>query len=209
MNMHACRTILNSPRPVRRSQYGFTLVELLLATVGVSLVAVGISSMLMVVAYGSSSSRDMRSLVVKQKSTSARINAAIRGAKQVLETGIVPDSGSESDNYIVLWMDDDEDSKITLNEIKLINFSQQKIYSHTATDTTPVEDVTSYYDLITDTQAEHFTDELWATGINSLSITLDNDTLLQTKLVNFQMDFAVGILSDTTIGTAALRNHNN
>ena len=86
--MHDKHSILQSREPARRKRRGFTTVELMMATVGVSLMAVGISSMLTVVAYGTTSSRDLRSLVVKQKAVSARINAAVRGSKMVLDSGL-------------------------------------------------------------------------------------------------------------------------
>lgn len=112
--MHPVNNILKSPQSARASRRGFTTVELLLATVGISFIAIGISSMLTVVAYGTTSSRDMRSLVVKQKASSARLTAAIRGSRMVLEMG---------DDYFVLWThDDNENEQPDFSEIRLVEY---------------------------------------------------------------------------------------
>lgn len=255
--MKVMQHILATPKPARRKRRGFTLVELMIATVGVSLIAVGITSMLTVVAYGTTSSRDLRSLVVKQKAVSARINAAMRGAKMVLDTGL---------GYSVLWIhDDNEDSLPSLSEIRLVEFDQAsgQIVSYKANlsgltddmlaivnaalpldsdfesltqsfkdpqyfvgllgslvnDLPEVSDVGGLLGQIQQTldpesgldaqtllNATLFMPEIWATSVTGFTISLDNDLSQQAKLVSYQVTFSVGTLSDTTIGTAALRN---
>tara|TARA_Y100001954_G_C15676192_1_gene535316 strand:+ start:174 stop:947 length:774 start_codon:yes stop_codon:yes gene_type:complete len=250
--------ILTSKQPARRTrQHGFTLVELMMATVGVSLMAIGITSMLTVVAYGTTSSRDLRSLVVKQKAVSARINAAVRGSKMVLESGL---------GYTVLWIhDDDEDGLPSLSEIRLVELNQtsRQIVSYKANlaglsdailavvdtpipldsdfedltesfkdpqyftdllgslvnDLPEIEDVGGLLGQIEDSldddseldaqtllNATLFAPEVWATTVTGFTLSLDNVLPQQAKLVGYQVTFEVGTLSDTTIGTAALRN---
>ncbi|MFG0248086.1 MAG: hypothetical protein ACF8OB_04295 [Phycisphaeraceae bacterium JB051] len=228
-----------------------------MATVGVSLMAVGISSMLTVVAYGTTSSRDLRSLVVKQKAVSARINAAVRGSKLVLDSGL---------GLMVLWIhDDNEDGLPSLSEIRLVEFNQQtgQIVSYkadlvgltddvlTTVDTalplnTNFADLTESYkdpqyfvdllgglindipdatdvggllgtiqetldpesglDAQTLLNASLFKPEVWATGVTGFTLSLDNEIAQQATLIGYQVTFEVGSLSDTIIGTAALRN---
>lgn len=249
--------ILTTPTPTRRKRRGFTTVELLMATVGLSLMAIGISSMLTVVAYGTTSSRDLRSLVVKQKAVSARINAAVRGAKMVLDTGT---------GLTVLWIhDDNEDGLPSLSEIRLVEFNQTtgQIVSYKASLSGVTDDVLAIVngalaldsDFATLTQSwkdpQHFVDQLgalindlpelpdvggllgqiqesldpesgldaqtllnaslftpevWATGVTGFTMSLDNALPQEATLIGYQVTFAVGTLSDTTIGTAALRN---
>lgn len=255
--MPAKHCILESSEPARRKRRGFTTIELMMATVGVSLMAVGISSMLTVVAYGTTSSRDLRSLVVKQKAVSARINAAVRGSKLVLDSGL---------GLMVLWIhDDNEDGLPSLSEIRLVEFNQQtgQIVSYkadlvgltddvlTTVDTalplnTNFADLTESYkdpqyfvdllgglindipdatdvggllgtiqetldpesglDAQTLLNASLFKPEVWATGVTGFTLSLDNEIAQQATLIGYQVTFEVGSLSDTIIGTAALRN---
>ena len=237
----------------RRLELGIKM----LATVGVSLMAVGITSMLTVVAYGTTSSRDLRSLVVKQKAVSARINAAVRGARMILESG---------DGLAVLWIhDDNEDGLPCLSEIRLVEFNSDtgRIVSYKANlagvdqavlaivdtplalDSDFVDLTESYKDpqyfvnllggLVNDLpelpdtggllgqiqetldpeggldaqtllNATLFMPEIWATGVTGFTLSLDNELPQQAKLIGYQVTFQVGTLSDTIIGTAALRN---
>ncbi len=255
--MSAKHSILESREPARRKRRGFTTVELMMATVGVSLMAVGISSMLTVVAYGTTSSRDLRSLVVKQKAVSARINAAVRGSKMVLDSDV---------GLMVLWIhDDDEDGLPSLSEIRLVEFDQAtgQIVSYKAdlaglsndalavvdnalpldsdfvdltesykdpeyfvnqlgglvNDLPEVPDVGGLLGAIEETldpesgvdaqtllNATLFKPEVWATGVTGFTLSMDNALPQQATLVGYQVTFEVGSLSDTTIGTAALRN---
>jgi hypothetical protein len=251
------QSILGHRQPARYKHRGFTLVELMMATVGVGLMAVGISSMLTVVAYGTTSSRDLRSLVVKQKAVSARINAAVRGSKMVLDSGL---------GLIVLWIhDDDEDGLPSLSEIRLVEFDQttKQIVSYKANLAGLTDDVLALVDTAlpldsdfvdltesfkdpqyfvsllgglvnnlpevadvggllgsiqetldpesgVDAQtllnATLFKSEVWATGVTGFTLSMDNALSQQATLIGYQVTFEVGSLSDTTIGTAALRN---
>ena len=229
--MNTMKHILIAPQPARRKRRGFTIVELMLATVGVSLIALGISSMLSVVAYGTTSSRDLRSLVVKQKTTSARLDAAIRGSKLVLDSDT---------NYMVLWIHDgNQDAKPSLSEIRRVELDlpSGQILSYKAQlDGLSLEmlaavdgsfELNSDFDAITELfkdpqyfvdiaqtlsltlaldDANLFPSEIWATSVARLLLALDVAPSQQARLVNYQVTFDVGILSDTTIGAASLRN---
>ena len=74
----------SSGRPRGR---GFTLVELLISMIVCSLVAAGVATMMVTVSYGTSTSRDLRGLVVKSQVVDARLAAAIRGSRSVLAVG--------------------------------------------------------------------------------------------------------------------------
>ncbi|MBL4701347.1 MAG: hypothetical protein JKX85_08815 [Phycisphaeraceae bacterium] len=229
--MNTMKHILITQQPARRKRRGFTIVELMLATIGVSLIALGISSMLSVVAYGTTSSRDLRSLVVKQKTTSARLDAAIRGSKLVLESGA---------DYMVLWVhDDNDDSKPSLSEIRRVelDLANEHILSYKAQlDGLSLEmlaavdgsfEFDSDFDALTESfknpqyfvdiaqtlsltlaldDANLFPPEIWATSVSGLLLALDVAPSQQARLVNYQVTFDIGTLSDTTIGTASLRN---
>ncbi|MCP4247270.1 MAG: hypothetical protein GY778_09505, partial [bacterium] len=81
-------------QPTRTRRNGLTLVELLLAVMISALIGGGVVAMLVAVAYGTSSSRDLRAIVVKSATIDGRLGAAIRRSRQVLAVGT---------DYCILW----------------------------------------------------------------------------------------------------------
>ena len=77
---------------------GLTLVELLIAVTITALVGAGVATMLVATTRGTSSRTDLRGLVVKHKTLSARLGSSIRSAKMVLAAG---------SDFVVLWAHDD------------------------------------------------------------------------------------------------------
>ena len=185
-------------------QRGLTLVELLLSLSITAMVGLAIASMLAAVAYGTSSSKDMRSLVAINKTTNARISAAVRGSRQVLAQG---------DDYLVLWMvDTNEDGVPSLLEIRRIAREQpaDELASYTASNTAPD---TAYllsddFNTITKNLAgtDDFPRELWATQVTDWSVTRDDADPQKARLLSYTLSFVAGDLSDTAINTVSLRN---
>ena len=175
---------------------GFTLVELLIGLVISGLVAAGVTAMLVAVSYGTSSSHDLRTLVVKSKTIDARLGASIRNCRQVLATG---------SDFLLLWVADADEDDVTDNaEIRLID-------RDAATDM-----LNSYYD---DTAAGayvdaatfrtlalgSFTPQPWGTGVTGLSFVPDTPAP-GTKLVSYTMTLEIEDVSETVVGAVATRN---
>ncbi len=183
-----------------------------MAIAGMSMIALAISGMMTAVAYGTSSTRDLRILVVKQRAVAARLNAAIRGSKMILEEGT---------RYLVLWThDENEDDLPNVGEIRRIEYNANTLQivsykanwdsmSQNAIDTANISyALTSNFDTATTalkTQS-YFPVEIWATQVNGWVTSLDNTTDQQAVMIGYQVTFDLGLVSDTAIGTAALRS---
>jgi len=195
----------------RRVRFGgLTLPELILSVAGIALVGLGVSSMLTAVAYGTSSSRDMRSMVVKSKAVTNRFAAAIRGSATVLETG---------DNYIVLWTaDTNGDALPNVGEMRLIELIDGDLSSYKAdwTGMTDEEITTANISYALDSDfatavdtlkgEDYFVQTQWAENLDSWTIALDDANEQAATVIGFSFTYSVADLTDTAIGTAALRN---
>jgi len=184
---------------------GLTLVEMLMALAITGLIGAAIASMLSAVTYGTSSSRDIRSLVVKNKTLSTRITASIRESAQVLDA---------ADGYVVLWTNDLNASGVPdLLELQRIELD------------TGTNELTSYtpdpsaidvaYDLAIDDfdaittaliGSGDLVDELWATGVAQWAVSVDTVDPLDATLVSFQLTLDAGGMSDTSVTAVSLRD---
>ena len=81
----------------RRGAAGMTLVELLLSLTITGFIGAGVAGMLMAVSYGADDARDVRTSVILHKTISERVNASVRGSRQVL---------AAAPSYVVLWIGD-------------------------------------------------------------------------------------------------------
>jgi len=183
---------------------GLTLIELLLALAGTALVATAIASMLSAVSYGTTNSRDLRELAVKNKALSSRVTAAIRQSAMVLESG---------SDYLVLWVYDlDGDGTPSVLELQRINYDAA---ADTLTSYEPDPAATdTEYDLADDFEAEtdaliaadDLLDELWATNVTAWNVTLDDGDAQAAELLSFRITLAAGDMTDIAIAAVKLRN---
>ena len=183
-------------RRSRPGPSGFTLVELLIALVVSSLAAAGVTAMLVAVSYGTSSSNDLRSLVVKSKTIDARLGASVRGCRQVLASG---------SDFLLVWVADADADDVTDNaEVRLIE-------RDAATD-----ELNSYYDgaaagdyvdaaTFRTLALGSFTPQPWATGVTGLTFVLDLPAP-GTRLVSYTMTLESEDVSETVVGAVATRN---
>lgn len=183
---------------------GLTLVEMMIALAITGLIGAAIASMLTAVAYGTSSSRDLRSLVVKNKTLSARITAAVRGSAQLLDA---------ADGYVVLWTKDLNGSGVPdLLELQRIELDSgtDELTSYTpdpsATDV--AYQMTDDFDAVTTALigGGDLEGALWATGVAQWAITFDNADPLDAGLVSFRLTLDAGGLSDTSVNAVSLRD---
>jgi type II secretory pathway pseudopilin PulG len=182
-----------------------TLVEMLMALAITAMIGAAIASMLSAVSYGTSSNRDIRSLVVKNKTLGARITAAVRQSAQLLDAG---------DGYIVLWVSDINASGAPdLLELRRIELDTDNGELTSYTPDPSAADAA--YDLGADDfdaittaliGSGDLIDELWATDVAAWTVTVDADDPLDAALVSFQLTLAAGALSDTSVNAVSLRH---
>jgi len=201
-------------RPPRRPRRcaGMTLLELLLTLAITSMVGAAVAAMLSAVSYGTSSGKDMRSLVVRNKIISTRFTASIRNASMVLESG----SG-----YMVLWLGDSDGSGTPqLGEIQYIEYdtanTRMRSYQAdwTGLNEAQIAAVNAEYALDANFKTSttgvrgqtYFPAEVWMNQVTSWNVTVNNADEQIADLVSFRFGLTNGEQTDELIGAAALRN---
>lgn len=183
---------------------GLTLLELLLALAGTAVVGAAVTMMLTGVAYGTQSSKDLRTLVTKQMALRARIEAEVRESQTILDQGV---------GYLILWGEDADDSGTpNKSEIQVIELDAG---AETITRYAPADGIADVeYALADDFRAvtdaykgdSTFPGERWGTEVSSFAITLDDADPQLARFVSFRLGLRGGEVSATAIGGAALRN---
>lgn len=202
-----CRTpaiqIHKQPR-FAASRTAFTLVELLMALTITALIGAAVAAMLSAVTYGTDSSHDLRTLVVKSETIAARLSAAVRESAQLLDAG---------DGYVVLWTSDLNDSgQPDLLELRRIEWDSD---TDELTDYTPDPAATDVaYDLSTDDfdaisnnliVAGDMVGELWATNVTDWQVGLDSADPQDAALLSFRITVNADGMSDTSIQAVSMR----
>jgi autotransporter adhesin len=199
---------------IHKHYAGLTLLELMLAVAGTALVSAAIAAMTSAVTHGTDSRTDLRTLLVRQKTITARLTAAIRSSTKVL---------AANDDGIVLWINDENASGTpNLSEIQRIvrDAGSKEMLSFTAPDSLLPASDTSYDLTTTDFEAvtaapedtADFPSETWATNIDAWQIDLNHADAKQASLVSNRLTLTTGTLGtpgtlrDITIAAAALRN---
>lgn len=202
---------------VRRPGRAFTMVELLLALAITGLVSASVAAMLMAVSYGTSSDRDLRTVVVNTKVIDARISSAIRSSRAILETGT---------DYLVLWSDDTNPNGTAdapdLSEIRLIerDSGSDELNSYKFPDSwtqAQIDAANESYQLsgnpagffLTETTqaktAGYFQPTLWGSGITAIQFQLDDTDPATTSMASYRLTLSAGDLTDTVVGAASAR----
>lgn len=196
---------------------GLTLVELMLAVAGTSLVGAAVAAMLVAVNAGSNTDNDMRGSVIRHQAAAARIQAAIRGSTLVLGAG---------EDWIMLWTYDlREDASPNLSELRLIERNAQgQVHSYQtrwpdAWDEQTIDLNDTAYPLdadwaslrntlkaIPDSQNPYFAPTLWFTDAQSLAFSFADPNVQLANVVGFRITLRVEQLPHDVIGAAALRN---
>ncbi len=198
-------------RPRRAT--GLTLIELTLSMVIIAMIGLAITAMLTSVSNGTDAQEDVRGVSIRQKVLTARLDAALRSAKQVLAVG---------EDYIVLWMADSRvDDQPNLSELRRIEFSkaQQQLTSHQASfpdDMTAeqrqtadvVYDLTDDFDQVTTdlTDSPYWSATVWAKQVSDWQIALDSDAPSLARLIRYELVVHEGQSQLLAIGSVAPRN---
>ncbi len=205
--LHSRDAMHRGRRHIRRSvkHLALTLVEMLMALAITGLIGAAIAAMLSAVAYGTSSDRDIRTLVVKNKTLGTRITAAVRQSAQLLDA---------DDGHAVLWTRDlNGNGAPDLLELQRIELDSttNELTSYTpdpAAADVSYDPATDDFDAITTALIADgdLIGELWATGVAAWTVTLDAADPLDATLVSFQLTLTAGGLSDTSVNAVSLRD---
>lgn len=180
----------------------YTLMETIIALVVSALISLGVASILQTAAYGTSSQRDIRRVVVQGEVVHERLDAAIRNSRAVLASG---------NGYVVLWTgDSNPDSHVNLSEMQLIEVptgsTTLSAYSGVYTVGDPVYATSSnFYTVAQAAKAgSSFPRTTWATNISNLTFKLDNATPILSKLVTWSLTLTDQQLKQTIVSGALI-----
>lgn len=177
-----------------------------------ALVAAGIASLFFAVSYGTSSRNDMRALVPRQRTISARLDASVRSSKMVLAVG---------SNFIVLWMADTRsNSAPNLSELRRIEFdaSSKSVTSYKVTwpagwSQAMIDAADTQYALSDDFGAvtaalkgnTYFLPETWSRSVSAWSVSANKSSVQSATMLSYQITTVSGQTTNTLVGAAALR----
>ncbi|MEM9414200.1 MAG: hypothetical protein AAGA29_01825 [Planctomycetota bacterium] len=189
----------------RRRANGLTLIELMLALAGMSLVGSAVASMLLAVSYGTQADKNLRGLITKQMALRSRLSAAVRESAMVLEQG---------DGYVFLWGADADDSGTpNLSEITLVEFdSDTRTLNTYRAPATLASDPAYDLALAFTTQtagvkgSADFPATRWASDVSGFVVTLDHATAQSARMLGYRLTLVAGDEQDEVVGAAALRN---
>jgi len=214
MGINAIQGAAARLKPPRRA---FTLVELLLALAITGLVSAAVAGMLVAVSYGTSSKRDLRTMIVKSRVIDARLASAIRTSRAILETGT---------DYLVLWTGDVNPNGTAnapdLSEIRLVerdgaadtlscyefpsSWNQAQIDAADAAYQLTGNPAGFFQAATTAAKtAGAFVPTLWGSGVTAISFTLDGTDPSDTTLATYQLTLSAGDLSETVVGSTSAR----
>lgn len=200
------------PSPVHRRLRGLTLVELLLALAITALIGAAIAAMFFAVSYGTSSRNDLRGLVVRQRTLTARLDASVRGSAQILAAG---------GDYVVLWMGDSRANKAPdLSELRRIEYDSagKTLISYKAVfpagwTQAAIDAADTSYALTADFNAvtkalkgnSLWPSETWMTNVTEAALTYNNASASSATLVSYRFTLGSGTTAAPVAGAAALR----
>lgn len=199
---------------LRRAQHlerAVTLVELLIAMIITSMLALGVASILHAASYGTSSKREIRRVAVRSQQIRSQLDDSIRTARAVLACG----ETVEGDKYIVLWKGDSnqtDQNQVNLSELLLIEWVPGS-QTLTAYDAPGAPDPDPFYAADADFYNEadqarsdgDLTGTVWSQGVSAFEMTLIDDGEGQARMVAWSLTVIDELLSESLVGTTSLR----
>ena len=187
-------------------------MELILAIMISSMIALGVTSILYASSYGTSSKREIRRVAVQAEQVRARLDNAARNARQFLATG----SG-----YVVLWLGDTRnDDQVNISELQLIevasNTTQLKSYTAkwpSGWNDTQITAADTAYPLASDFYAivqtlkggSYFPAITWMEDVADFTVTLNEGTPSAARMMSWRFTMTDQLLSETLVGVCSLR----
>ena len=188
---------------------GFTVAELLLAMTITVLIGASVAGMVYAVSYGTSSQKDLQSVLVANDVVGSRLGAYLRSSKMVLAQG----SG-----YLVLWKGDtDADNKPKVSELVRIEYGQaaKTITLYKAppglapgSDAAYVLDTTDF-DAVTSALkgTSSFPATPLASNVTALAFVLNKPQVKQCNFVGYRITTTINATAGTAVAGMTLRNH--
>lgn len=214
MNAHPAHTTSSPRRSGNTANRGsirrpaLTIVELLMAMVGMTIVAAALASLVTAATTAMNDHSGTRNFVARHQVLDNRLSAAIRSAEMVLEKGAT---------YMVLWKGDVDGSSFPdLSEIQLIEYNAgtDQVTSYEAPSSLdPAADV-SY--LLSDNFATittaikggaTFPASLWAGNVTAFALGFNNADEQLATVVTYSLDLSANGVTDKLVGVSSLRNH--
>lgn len=190
------------PGHARRCRTGFTLFEMMLSLVVISLISLGVAGVLQTAVYGTSAQRELRRVAVRGRQLQARLNDSIRDARAVL---------AATNTYIVLWTGDIErNDQVNLNELQLIELtagtSTLISYSPGSLGSNPVYPANSNFYTVARNAvlAGQLVGTPWGESIAATRFSLTPPTPTAARLVTWSLTFTNAQVNEPLIGSAAL-----
>ncbi|MEM6755748.1 MAG: hypothetical protein AAF586_01155 [Planctomycetota bacterium] len=193
-------------RSTRHGRMGLTLPELILAMAGTAVVSLAAVTMLFAATQGADDGKVARSLVIEAKAISSRLNASLRGCRQLLDV---------SSTRVILWSaDDDDDGMVDTDELRV--FDHTPASDRLSRSTVSVAATPAEYDPLTadfasivaalDTATQLDT-TVWSNRADTFSLSSDapGDPSSAT-LLTYRVGLVHGVLSETVAHSVALRN---
>lgn len=201
--------------PCARRTAGMTIIELLMATMIISLVTAAVAGMMMVVSTGTQDSGNVMDVVVRHKTLSARLGAEVRDAQAILVT----DNAS-----LLLWHEDaNGDDAVNLSELRWITLDADAKELYCLRVAFPdhytqeqIEAVDRAY-----LQGEDLVDlfgkldvaglvesSLWAQAVKAITFDAPQPLVGKRKLVVYDLTLEHGdpVIENDGVGAIALRN---
>lgn len=184
----------------------FTVVELVLALLLLSILGASLATIMSSGSYGLYQQTDVRNAVVSQDSAFRRVGAAVRSSQAVLAQG---------SNYLVLWLGDPNNRSTpylsTLCRIEA-NTTIGVLYGFKAPAGLASSSDTQYPLGTTDFNATtstlrgttNFPGTVWCRGVTSFVTTLDSNTASLAALVSYVLTVNKNDVTENAVGSAAL-----
>lgn len=191
-------TRINGKIARTRRGSAFTLVEVLVSLAIVAVIATASAALMSATAYGTTSGRDLRNLLVKTQTAGARIGTAIRSAQEAVPYGGI----IVSMDYVVLWAEDEnDDGSKQNNEMRLIalDTASGELRSYrNASDTAAFADAPTFKTLAMASYAS----DAWTADVTGVQFKIESTG---TTLVSYRLTVALGDDSKTAIGAVSPR----
>lgn len=191
---------------------GLTLIELMVSLIITSLIAVAVASVIHAGAYGTSSRREVRRLVVQTQELRMRLSDTVRLAQAVLACG----QGAGGEKYIVLWTGDsnrDGDEQVNLSELQFVEWTPaaQRLTSYRVSakpDPDPSYPPDSnFYTLATQLRNSGvLVGTVWAKDVSAFEIALDDAKPTAALRATWALTLTSDLVSEPIVATVALRS---
>jgi prepilin-type N-terminal cleavage/methylation domain-containing protein len=212
------------PSPNTSRLRGMTLMELMIGLAITAIVAAVIAVLMNSTAVGTNSQQDGRRSLVKFQAMKAKVGDELANARCILDA--TPTNGS-SPYYIIYWTGDQAgavtpvNGAVNLSELRMLEVDSStgnlNLYTTVwpagtanstilSNDQTYAAGTTWRSAAVTAKGGAYFTPTLIATGVTSMTASLDSGTMTKAKMASIQIAFTDSAGTKHVVATAQLAN---